>query len=150
MDLVKMTDRNDLVAVGCDQAEVESLAKERNLEIKPLDAPISIQVMIQSAKVLMLCGNITELNKQYVTMNSDEMILNNASIKILGTMGEMKLSTNKRVLKGKNIIEATSTDRVSLISFAPDLELNVLKEIEAEEAATLELKATGANNLPVK
>lgn len=145
-----MTDRNDLVAVGCDQAEVESLAKERNLEIKPLDAPISIQVMIQSAKVLMLCGNITELNKQYVTMNSDEMILNNASIKILGTMGEMKLSTNKRVLKGKNIIEATSTDRVSLISFAPDLELNVLKEIEAEEAATLELKATGANNLPVK
>ncbi len=145
-----MTDRNDLVAVGCDQAEVESLAKERNLEIKPLDAPISIQVMIQSAKVLMLCGNITELNKQYVTMNSDEMILNNASIKILGTMGEMKLSTNKRALKGKNIIEATSTDRVSLISFAPDLELNVLKEIEAEEAATLELKATGANNLPVK
>jgi hypothetical protein len=146
IDLAKMTERNNLVSIGCDQAEVDSIAKERNLDVKALDAPISIQTMVQYSKVLMLCGNVTQLSQQYIIMSSDEIILNNASINILGTLGGLTLSANKLVLKGKSIIDVKSIDNVSIFTFAPDLELNVVKEIEAEQDATLELKSTGADN----
>lgn len=134
-----------LIAIGCDEKLVSDYAKERSLEVQKMPEPLFKDRMTLYAKTLVLCGRLDELKYQYITLNSDELILNDVAYTKVGMMGWINLNTNKLLLLGSNKIEAKGLDSSPALSLTPSISLNVVKEISSDESGKLLLKSTGSN-----
>ena len=144
IDLSIITEQKNLVAVGCDENTVIDFAKERQLEIQNLPAPITKDVMILNAKTVVLCGNLENLKYEFLTVQSDELILDSADFTQVGMIGSTTFNTNKLVLLGSNKIATQGTISSVAMDLAPALELNVMKEISSNEDGKLLIMSTGS------
>lgn len=145
VDLSKITEQKNLVAVGCDEKAVNEFAKERQLEIQNLLAPTTKDVMIVTAKTIVLCGKLETLKYQYLTVQADELILDSVDFTQIGLIGSSTFNSNKLVLMGSNKITTKGINSSMTLALTPSLEFNALKEISSNDDGKLLIMSAGSD-----
>lgn len=145
INISELSEDKSLISLGCDEKVVSLYAKERSLEVQKLPSPITEDVMIISAKTIVLCGKMNEIKYQLLTFNADEMILDQVDYKLQSMLGHLQFNANKIFLSGSSILATKGIDSSMTIIQPASITLNVLKEISSSEDGKLMLMSTGSN-----
>lgn len=145
LDLSKMNQGKSLISLGCDAKVASDLAQERSLEVQNIPAPITADIMIISAKTIVLCGKMDGIEYQYLTFNADELILNQANYSQATVNSLTQFNANKLLLLGASTLTTKRIDRSTRVSPFVSLELNVLKEIDSNADGKVLLMSIGAD-----
>lgn len=145
VDLSKITEQKNLIAVGCEEKAVVDFSKERELEIQNLPAPITKDVMIVTAKTVVLCGKLENLKYEFLTVQADELILDSVDFTQIGLTGSSTFNSNKLVLMGSSKITTKGINSSMTLALTPSLELNVMKEISSNEDGKLLIMSSGSD-----
>lgn len=147
IDLSEVSQKTNLVSLGCDKQYASDLAKERNLEVQNTLESLTKDVLSISAKTVVLCGNLESIQYPFLLIDSDELILNKVDYSVIITSpGSISLNTNKITLLGDNKITTKSVDTSTPgLGTVSSLTLNVLNEIQSNEDGKLQLISTGSS-----
>lgn len=144
-DLSGLAQKNSLVAFGCKASDVTAFAEQNALVVSEASAPLAENVMFISAKAVLLCGKVEALQYDFLTIDADELLLDRVDLAHFALSGSIKISTNKLLLSGSNVISTRGLDTAFPLSLVSSIELNVLQEISSNEDGKLLLKSTGAS-----
>lgn len=150
VDLKAAFEDDSLLALGCDQSQAVDLAKEKNLKLRGLKDQTVKTFTNDAARVVMICGDVSSiLGTAFVTIDADELILNNMSLKKEDAVGFVKIKANTLTLKGQSRIEAKakSGDVTGLVS---SIELSVVKQLNGEDGKDqLSVTSTGRDSAEI-
>lgn len=139
VDLKAAIEDSSVLTIGCDQASSEKLAQDRQLKLKGIiettqGEKTELPIINQTAKVIKICGDTRSLLKSnIINITADEIILENAAIKIQDVTGAIDLKCNTLTLVGKNLLETHSSIASGLISLTPNINVAVLKNLVSEK-----------------
>lgn len=145
VDLSKITEQKNLIAVGCDEKIVSDFSTERQLEAQNLPTPITKDVMIITAKTVVLCGKLETLKYEFLTIQADELILDSVDFTQVGSTGSSTLNANKLVLMGSSKITTKGINSSMTLVLTPSLEFNVMKEISSNNDGKLLIMSSGSD-----
>lgn len=150
VDLKSAYEDDSLLALGCDQAQAEDLAKEKNLKLRGLKDQTVKTFISDAARVVVICGDASSiLTTAFVTIDADELILDNMSLVKDDAVGFVKLKANTLTLKGQSSIEtkAKADDTTGLVS---SIEIAVVKQLNGEAGKDqLSVTSTGKDSSQV-
>jgi len=145
MKLESFNEKKNLIALGCDEQLTADFAAKRSLEVEPVPAPVTKDLMSISAKTIVLCGKMGDIRYSYIDFSADELILDQVDFTQTAISGWINFNTNKLVLLGANQLMVRGIPLSLTVSLAPSIEFNVLKEISSNEDGKLLLSAIGSN-----
>lgn len=137
-DFSALTSSDKYINLGCENLsaeETEGLTEEVN-------SVLTDSVLSASAKKIFICGSPT-ISQSFVSLSSEQLVLKNANLKVVGLIGSLAISSMKLVLEGKNAIETQGVDLAASVMVAPSLDFTLTESIDGE--GNLVLRSIGGN-----
>ncbi|MBC7740861.1 MAG: hypothetical protein H7061_01600 [Bdellovibrionaceae bacterium] len=132
---------NTLVAIGCDAKRVANLALRNSSRVIATPTANANGVLEIEANMIVLCNELKLEHAHILILNSDKLMLMNASYTKIGLIGFIVIKTNKLGLFGKNMIYTTAPTASSSFFSAESIQLDVIQDLAGD--GTLLLKSSG-------
>lgn len=137
----ELTQRKNLIGMGCPKEELELLASHRGLTIEPQSELAEGSPLILVGKVIVLCGPLSDSKISLFSFSSDELILKGLTLSHFGLLGSISVTTNHLHLVGLNRI--VSSGFLGLSNVAAPITMRVHKSITSDSTGALKIESIG-------
>lgn len=143
----KLEENRTYLNLGCEPAESE-IAGLTEVFVESSGVSTTSVTPLPSASRVFICGEHDVSEKVIFSISASEIMLKDASLKMLKNPGGITLSAKTLVLVGKNKITTVGQNDSGILLSAASINLTVTNEIYGD--GTLALESKGGNNIAEK